>query len=264
MIILPEINPIALQLGSVQIHWYGVCYALSFILGYLYLIWQANWSCYKGHWDSNQIVDLLIFVAVGVILGARAGYVILYQPQWLLSEPWKLFYFWDYGRSFHAGVLSVMLCIWLFCWVYQRKFFMVTDFLVPAVPIGIFFGRIGNFINGELWGRVANGELPWAMVLPYIDALPRHPSQLYEALLEGLLLWAILALVRGYTNKVGVVSATFFIGYGIFRVLAEFFREPDLHQGFIFTDWLTMGQLLSLPMILIGLILLVWALIKKA
>lgn len=244
------IDPIALDLGVLQIRWYGVLYLAAFVIAYFVLMKRRQMV--SPGWTKEQISDLIFFSAIGVILGGRIGYVVLYQPDLMFSHPFSLFEFWSPGRSFHGGALGVLACFWIFAKKYHLKYFQVTDFFAPVVPIGIFLGRFGNFLNGELWGRVT--DVSWGIVFPHVGSLPRHPSSLYEMILEGALLYILVDIVRRRTNTLGIVSATFLIGYGIARFIAEYFREPDHGIGFV-VDSLTMGQLLSMPMILVGILL---------
>lgn len=252
MLTYPNINPVALQIGPLAIHWYGIMYVLGF--------GGVFWSCYvrrSTDWNRDQIIDLLFYGALGVVFGGTWGYLLFYEPQVLLTDPLKLFRFWEPGRSFHGGLLGVLLMVFIFCRVHRRSFLAVTDFISPAIPIGIMAGRMGNFINGELWGRVTN--MPWGIVFPHAGPLARHPSQLYEFALEGLGLFLILNLYIKRPRKMGSVSGLFLVCYGLFRFGVEFFREPDLNQGFIALGWITKGQILSLPMIIIGLFILLFA-----
>ncbi len=249
----PDINPIAFQISSLKVHWYGLSYLAGLLGAYLVSICRGRKQI--NPWNSEQVADLLFYVAMGIILGGRIGFVLFYQPATIISDPLTLLTFWVVGRSFHGGLLGVMLAVMLYCKLHKRSFLEVTDFIAPVVPIGLGFGRLGNFINGELWGRVT--DAPWGMVFPDVGPLPRHPSQLYEFGLEGVLLFIILMLYAVKPRKLGAVSGLFLICYGVFRCLVEFVREPDLSHGFIAFDWLTMGQLLSIPMILIGMFLMI-------
>ena len=252
MLTYPNINPVAFHLGTLDIHWYGISYLLGFIGAYLVSICRRKKQ--NKPWDNEQISDLLFYVAVGIIFGGRIGYVLFYQPIAIVENPLTLLTFWVMGRSFHGGLLGVLCAVFIYSKIHKRSFLEVTDFIAPVVPIGLGFGRLGNFINGELWGRVT--DLPWAMVFPYAGSQPRHPSQLYEFLLEGVLLFLVLVIYAKRPRRLGNVSALFLILYGVFRFMVEFVREPDLSYGFIAFDLLTMGQLLSLPMVLIGMFLI--------
>jgi len=258
MLTYPDINPVALQIGPLAIHWYGIMYVLGFA--------GVFWSCYSRRtqsqsgsapWDRDEIVDLLFYGAVGVIFGGTLGYLLFYEPQAFFNDPLKLFRFWEPGRSFHGGLLGVLLAVFIFGKVHRRHFWGITDFIAPAIPIGIMAGRLGNFINGELWGRVTN--MPWGVVFPHAGAMPRHPSQLYEFGLEGLCLFLILNAYAKKPRMTGAVSGLFLVCYGLFRFGIEFFREPDLNQGFVALGWMTKGQILSLPMVVIGLFLLFYS-----
>jgi phosphatidylglycerol:prolipoprotein diacylglycerol transferase len=258
MLIFPDINPVALQIGPLAIHWYGIMYVLGFV--------GVFWSCYarrtESHsgaapWDRDEIVDLLFYGAMGVIFGGTLGYLLFYQPQVFSDDPLRLFRFWEPGRSFHGGLLGVLLAVFIFGKVHRRHFWAITDFIAPAIPIGIMAGRLGNFINGELWGRVTS--MPWGIVFPHAGVMPRHPSQLYEFGLEGLSLFLILNVYAKKPRRTGAVSGLFLVCYGLFRFGIEFFREPDLDQGFVALGWMTKGQILSLPMVMIGLFLLFYS-----
>lgn len=207
--------------------------------------------------EPQEVADLLFFVALSVIVGGRVGYMVFYQFGALLEQPWSLFAIWDGGMSFHGGVIGVIVA----CLLYARQKSLhplaVFDFLVPLIPPGLFFGRIGNFINQELWGRVT--DVSWAVRFHTADMMPRHPSQLYEALLEGVVLFIMLFWFSAKPRPLGSVSALFLLGYGSFRFLVEFYREPDSHIGTVALDWMTMGQLLCVPMIVVGYVLMAWA-----
>jgi phosphatidylglycerol:prolipoprotein diacylglycerol transferase len=232
-------------------------YLFGFIAGWALGRYRATRP--GAPWQREQVDDLLFYIALGVIFGGRIGYVLFYKFDLFLDNPALLFKVWEGGMSFHGGLLGVLLAMVFFARKHRKSFFEVTDFIAPLVTPGLFFGRIGNFINGELWGRVS--DLPWAMVFhhPAAGELPRHPSQLYEAALEGLTLFLVLWIYSAKPRPPMAVSGLFLIGYGIFRFAIEFAREPDTHLGFIAFSWLTMGQLLSIPMIVIGTILFILA-----
>ena len=251
MLTYPDIDPIAFSIGALSVRWYGVSYLAGFLGAYLVSIPRGKKQ--QNPWQSEQVADLLFYAAMGIIFGGRIGFVLFYQPATITSDPLSLFTFWVVGRSFHGGLLGVLLAVMLYCKLHKRKFLEVTDFIAPVIPIGLGFGRLGNFINGELWGRVT--DLPWGMIVPYLGPEPRHPSQLYEFGLEGVLLFVILMAYAAKSRPRGAVSGLFLICYGVFRCLVEFVREPDLSHGFVAFDWLTMGQLLSIPMILVGVFL---------
>jgi len=251
MLVYPVIDPVAFSLGPLKIHWYGIMYLLGFSSAWLLARWRA--SRYHLPWTAVQISDLIFYAALGVILGGRLGYMLFYNASQLLYSPWTVVKLWDGGMSFHGGLLGVIIATALFARRHKKAFLEVTDFVAPLVPIGLALGRIGNFINGELWGRVS--DVPWAMVFPYAGNLPRHPSQLYELGLEGIVLFLVLWFYASKPRPVGRISALFLIGYASARIIAECFREPDFPMGFVAFDWLTMGQLLSIPMLLVGIFL---------
>jgi len=255
MLTYPEIDPVALQIGVFKIHWYGMMYLIGFGLGWWLGLQRTKKS--NSIITAQQMDDLLFFVAIGVILGGRLGYILFYDFSNYLAHPENIFKVWQGGMAFHGGLIGVLIAVWLFARKTQRRFFEITDFLAPLIPLGLFFGRIGNFINGELWGRPT--DISWGMVFPHVDNLPRHPSQLYEAALEGIVLFIVLWLFSRKPRPTMAVSGLFLIGYGAFRFIVEFFRTPDSHLGFIALDWLTMGQLLSIPMIIFGVIFMVVA-----
>ena len=249
MIQHPNFDPVAISIGPVSIHWYGLMYLIGFFAGVSLGIYRARST--NSDWDKDQVWDLLFYVAMGVIFGGRLGYILFYKLNYYLSHPVEILYLWQGGMSFHGGLLGVLVAMLVFARKTDKTFWTVTDFLAPLVPIGLGTGRIGNFINQELWGGVTN--VPWAVVFPAADAMPRHPSQLYEALLEGLILFIILWVYSAKPRPPGRVSGLFLLGYAVSRFIVELFREPDSHLGYIAFDWLTMGQVLSIPMILLGL-----------
>ncbi len=255
MLIHPDFDPVAIHLGPLAVRWYGLMYLLGFLAG----SWAARWRIRTQpwlKWTVEEADNFLTYVVLGVILGGRLGYVLFYKPDYYLAHPFDIIAVWQGGMSFHGGFLGVILGGWLFARRHGRRWLDVTDFVAPLVTFGLGFGRIGNFINGELPGRVTS--VPWGMVFPHVDALPRHPSQLYEALLEGLVLGAILLGFSRRPRPTGQISALFLIGYGSFRFLVEFTREPDDFLGLL-TFGMSMGQWLSLPMILLGLYLWRWS-----
>ena len=255
MLVFPEIDPIAFRLGSFPVRWYG----LTYLAGFLAFWWLGRWRAKQANsgWQGSEVEDLLFYGALGVILGGRLGYIVFYDLSYTLNNPWNVFKIWQGGMSFHGGLLGVVVAMWVFARFSQRSFFQVTDFVAPMIPPGLGFGRIGNFINGELWGKPS--ELLWAMVFPGGGELPRHPSQLYQALLEGLLLFVILWLFIRRPRPVMATSGLFLLGYGVFRFAVEFVRVPDGHIDYLAFDWVTMGQVLSLPMMVLGSAMLIWA-----
>ena len=262
MLVHPQFNPIAFSIGPVAVHWYGLMYLLGFALFWLLGRYRARHDPWRGL-NAEQIEDLLFVGVLGVILGGRLGYCFLYQPEYYLNHLSAVIRVWDGGMSAHGGVIGVIVAMLYFGKTRGISFFTIADFVTPIVPLGLFFGRIGNFINGELWGRVCSPDYPLAMIFPRAgDGLPRHPSQLYEAGLEGLLLFALLWWYSQKPRKPGQVAGLFCLGYGIMRFTVEFFREPDAFLGLL--AWgLSQGQWLSLPMIAVGVAALCWPYASK-
>ena len=259
MLVHPQFDPVALSLGPLQVHWYGLTYLVAFGL-FLFLAGRrVRQPAFAGTgWTHRDVEDLLFFGVVGVVLGGRVGYALFYKPGYYLENPLEMLMVWKGGMSFHGGLLGVVLAMALFARLRRRPFLQVTDLIAPCVPTGLASGRIGNFINGELWGRAADPSLPWAMVFPQSgSALPRHPSQLYQFLLEGLLLFALLWWYGQRERARGQVAAAFLIGYGVLRFVAEFFRQPDSFLG-ILALGMSMGQWLCVPMVAGGVALWVW------
>ncbi len=254
MLIHPQFDPIAISLGPLAVRWYGLMYLAGFV-AFLYLGKRRALAQPWHGMKATDLDDLLFYGVLGVILGGRLGQVIFYEPGYYLQHPLEILAVWKGGMSFHGGFLGVLVAMALWGRKSGKSFFQVTDFIAPLVPLGLMAGRIGNFINGELWGRVADRSLPWAMVFPNVDAMPRHPSPLYQAAGEGLLLFVVLWIFSARQRGVGQVSGMFLIGYGVLRFLAEFFREPD-HGIFGVSYVVSMGQWLSVPMILFGIYLL--------
>ena len=252
----PQFDPVALSLGPIQVHWYGLSYLLAFVL----FMWTARLRLRQGAmagqgWTTRDVEDLMFFGILGVILGGRLGYALFYKPELYLAQPLEILKVWQGGMSFHGGLLGVLAAMALFARLRQRSFLQVTDLIAPCVPLGLASGRLGNFINGELWGRVADASLPWAMVFPQSGVmLPRHPSQLYQLLLEGVLLFVCLWLYARHRRGVGQVSGLFLVGYGVLRFVAEFFRQPDAFLGLLALN-MSMGQWLCVPMVAAGLVL---------
>ena len=257
MIAYPNINPIAIDLGFVSIYWYGISYVAGILLAWILLRFRA--CKLQLSIDNEKISDLVFFAMLGIIVGGRLGSVIFYDFTYYLGHPLEIFYIHKGGMSFHGGLIGVIFAIWFFSYKNNIYFFKITDFITPVVPIGLGFGRIGNFINGELWGSPSN--LPWAMIFPNPAAggIARHPSQLYEAFFEGLVLFIILWWFSRVPRPVKATSGLFLFFYGIFRFLIEFVRMPDQHIGYVAFNWLTMGQLLTIPMIIFGIIFLIKA-----
>jgi phosphatidylglycerol---prolipoprotein diacylglyceryl transferase len=259
MLIHPQIDPIALKLGPLAIHWYGLTYLAAFALfWYLGSLRTSHQPFARLKWTKRDVEDILFLGVMGVVLGGRLGYCLFYKPAYYASHPLEIFYVWQGGMSFHGGLLGVIAAMLWFGKTRQRGFWEVADFVAPCVPTGLMMGRIGNFINGELWGRLASPDLPWGMVFRGAGDAPRHPSQLYQIALEGALLFVLLWLYARKERKSGQVAAAFLMGYGIFRFIAEFFREPDAHLG-ILSLGMTMGQWLCVPMMLGGAGLWLWA-----
>ena len=255
MLVHPQFDPIAFQLGPVAVRWYGLMYLVAFVLFVVLGKVRARRNLLTG-WHPRDVDDMLFYGVFGVILGGRLGYVLFYKPLYYLAHPLEILQVWSGGMSFHGGFLGVLVALWLFARNRDKRFLDVTDFVAPLVPLGLAAGRLGNFINGELVGRVT--DVPWAMVFPQVDGLPRHPSQLYQFGLEGVLLFVLLWWYAGRTRPMGAVSAMFLIGYGAFRFIAEYAREPDNFLGFL-AGGFTMGQWLSLPMMAAGVVMLVWS-----
>lgn len=253
MLVHPQFNPVAVALGPLQIHWYGLMYLAAFLMFMLLARRRAALPWYaQAGWQPRDVEDLLFYGVLGVVLGGRIGYVLFYKPGEYLANPLAIFEVWKGGMAFHGGMLGVIVAMWVFARVRGRRFFEVTDLIAPCVPPGLAAGRLGNFINGELWGRVALATLPWAMVFPQAgDGLPRHPSQLYQLLLEGPVLMALMVWYSRQPRACGQVSAMFLLGYGLQRFVAEFFREPDAFLGTLGLG-LSMGQWLCVPMIASG------------
>jgi len=267
------IDPVAFSLGPLSVHWYGITYLLAFLTFWAVGNWLTRTRPWWG-WKPQDVGDMLFYGMLGVVVGGRLGYVLFYSLDSFLANPLFLFKITQGGMSFHGGLLGVMVSMWWFGRKTGRGFWAVSDFVAPLVPIGLGLGRIGNFIGGDLWGRIS--DVPWAMVFANaiqpggwqsaelraawengaLDHLARHPSQLYQAMGEGLGLFILLAVYSRMPRPVAAVSGLFLIGYGGFRFVAEFFREPDAHIGFIGGQWLTMGMILTLPMAVAGAVIM--------
>lgn len=264
MLIYPKIDPIALQLGPLAIHWYGITYLVAFGL-FMFLgtrrLHHPPFAALTGAqaWTRRDVEDFLFLGILGVVLGGRLGYCLFYKPGYYLAHPLEVFYIWQGGMSFHGGLLGVAGAMLWFAHSRRRPLLQVADFVAPCVPTGLASGRVGNFINGELWGRFASPDLPWGMIFPHSGSLqPRHPSQVYQFLLEGLLLFVLLWLYARRERRPGQVAAFFLVGYGFLRFVAEYFREPDAFLGLLSLG-MSMGQWLCLPMMAAGVGLWLWA-----
>ena len=255
MLVHPQFDPVAVHLGPLAIRWYGLMYLVGFAL-----VWMVGRYAIKTRphaaWTTQDLDDALFYGILGTVLGGRLGYVLFYKFGEYVFEPWRIFFVWEGGMSFHGGLLGVIIALWWYARSRRQSWLAITDFIAPLVPLGLGAGRLGNFINAELWGRA--GSVPWAMVFPTVDRVPRHPSQLYEFALEGVVLFVVLWWYAAKPRPRGAVSAWFLIGYGVFRFAVEFTREPDSFLGLLALD-LSMGQWLSLPMIAAGMALLIWA-----
>jgi len=284
MFVHPQFDPVAIQLGPLAVRWYGLMYLLAFMQIVILGKFRARQNLLTG-WHPRDVDDMLFFGVIGTILGGRLGYVLFYKPFYYFAHPAEVLAIWQGGMSFHGGFLGVLIGLWLYARNRNKRWLEVTDFVAPLVPLGLAAGRIGNFINGELWGRVSNASLPWAVYFPQAAAedkawittfpqeaatrglvaiyervgmLPRHPSQLYESLLEGFVLFALLWIYARRRRPLGAVSGLFLIGYGSFRFLIEYAREPDSFLG-VLAMGMSMGQWLSLPMVVIGVLMMLHA-----
>lgn len=261
MLTYPQLNPVAISLGPINVHWYGIMY----VFGFLFFVYCGKWRLKKygsNFWTAKLIDDFVFYGALGVVIGGRLGYCLFYQPSNYFANPLDILKVYKGGMSFHGGMLGVIVVAYLFASRHKQNFFVISDFLAVLVPMGLFFGRIGNFINGELWGRVTTSSLiPWAMIYPQSGSLlPRHPSEIYEALGEGILLMIILWFYARKPRKTGQVSGMFLLCYGLIRFCLEYFRAPDIFLSqFAKNTGLSMGQWLCVPMIIAGLIIFIWA-----
>ena len=250
MLIYPNFDPVAFSIGQLSVHWYGLMYLLGYVafmgLGTLRLRQRRPWDI-----TNKTFSDFSIYFIFGVFFGGRIGYFIFYQPEILWHHPLVLFKIWEGGMSFHGGAVGVLIAIWIFSSRHYVPFLKISDFIVPLIPLGLGLGRIGNFINGELWGRATN--VPWGMVFLQVDVQPRHPSQIYQGFLEGIVLLVILWIYSSKQRRRGQVTGLFCVGYSIFRLLSELAREPDAHIGFDLYGAVTRGQILSIFFLLLGL-----------
>ena len=260
MLVHPQFDPVAIHLGPLSVHWYGLMYLLGFGL-FLWLGKHRITRLNRPGWNEKLLDDLLFFGVLGVILGGRLGEVLFYHPGYYFSHPLEIFAVWRGGMSFHGGFLGVLIAMALFAHKRKIKWLLLMDFIAPLVPLGLGAGRIGNFINAELWGRPTDAS--WGMVFPNVDNLPRHPSQLYEFALEGIALFTLIWIYSSKPRPVGATSGLFLIGYGSFRFLAEFTRNPDDGIFGLMSFGVSMGQWLSLPMVIIGIVMMVWSLHRK-
>ena len=253
MLMHPQFDPVALSLGPVHIHWYGLTYLASFVLCFVLARHRAARAPFApAGWTARDVEDLLFWVVIGVVVGGRLGYVLFYKPGYYAANPLEALALWKGGMSFHGGLLGVIAAFFAFAWRRGRPALEVGDLVAPVVPVGLALGRLGNFINGELWGRAADASLPWAMVFPQSGSdLPRHPSQLYQFALEGVLLFVLLWWYARKPRPLGRVSGAFLVGYGVLRFTAEYFREPDSFLGLLALN-MSMGQWLCVPMVVVG------------
>lgn len=257
MLVHPQFDPIAFSVGPISVHWYGLMYLIGFALFWFLGSYRARKDVWR-EMTPEAVEDLLFFGVLGVIVGGRLGYCLFYQPDFYFDYPAQIIRIWDGGMSAHGGMLGVIFAMLYFCKTRNLNFWTVADFVVPLVPLGLLFGRIGNFINGELWGRVCSPDYALAMIFPQVDLLPRHPSQLYEATLEGLLLFVILWFYSAKPRSRGKTAALFCLGYGVCRFFVEYFREPDAFLG-LQALGLSQGQWLSVPLIIVGALLWIFS-----
>ena len=264
MLMYPHLDPIAIRIGPLAVHWYGISYLVAFALFFFLATRRLRHEPFASisspaPWTRGDVEDILFWGIVGAIVGGRLGYCLFYKPGHYLTHPLEAFAIWQGGMSFHGGMLGVLAATLLWSHRRGRPWLQVTDLVAPCVPLGLASGRVGNFINGELWGRFCSPDLPWGMVFPQSGSMqPRHPSQIYQFLLEGVLLFVLLWLYARHPRKTGQVSGAFLVGYGVLRFTAEYFREPDAFLGLLALN-MSMGQWLCVPMILAGAALWLWA-----
>lgn len=264
VLIFPQFDPVLLHLGPISIRWYALAYIVGLVAGWRLMRRLVSWSPVVG--SPLDVDDFLTWATLGVVLGGRLGYILFYQPSLYLSHPAAILEVWHGGMSFHGGALGVIIALILFAWKRRLPLLLFADRLCTVVPIGLGLGRIANFINGELWGRAAPPSLPWAMIFPEVDNIPRHPSELYQALLEGLLLFGVMFAAASRPSlraRPGLLSGLFLAGYAVARMIGELFRQPDAFIGFL-AFGVTMGQILSVPMLIVGLGLIARARMRTA
>ncbi|QLF70950.1 prolipoprotein diacylglyceryl transferase [Peteryoungia desertarenae] len=264
VVTFPAIDPVAFSLGPLAVHWYGLAYVAGILLGWMIarnLVRKPElWPGGQAPMTIQHLDDFILWVSIGIVAGGRIGYILFYDFAAILDNPLRIFEIWNGGMSFHGGFIGATLAMVYFCRKHEIRLWSMFDLVACVAPLGIFFGRIANFINGELWGRPT--DVPWAMAFPTGGPFPRHPSQLYEAVLEGLVLFLLLQLIVrafGGLKRPGLVTGTFVAGYALSRIFVEFFREPDVQIGYLLGGWLTMGMVLSLPMLAVGVWILTWA-----
>lgn len=248
-----SLSPVAFSIGNIEMHWYGIMYLIGFGVGWALARWRASKP--GSGWTGRDVDDLLTQVMLGCIIGGRLGYVCFYDPGAYIRDPLEIIKIWHGGMSFHGGLIGALAAFWLFARAHHKSFLEVSDFVAPLVPQAIMWGRLGNFINGELWGKTT--ALPWGIIFPSGGPAPRHPTQLYEALFEGLALFIAIWIYSGKPRRPGAVSGFFAIGYALARMFVEFLRMPDAHIGYLALNWVTMGQVLCLPVLAVG-IWLMW------
>jgi phosphatidylglycerol---prolipoprotein diacylglyceryl transferase len=257
MIVLPHINPEIIRIGPIAVRWYGLMYVAGFAIALI--LGNKRAAKKDSRLKPDNFSNLLFYVILGLMIGGRLGYVLFYDAGNYLSHPLEILAVWNGGMSFHGGLIGVICAVALFSYRYKFNLLDVADFLAPLAPPGLFAGRIGNFINGELYGR--QSDMPWAMVFnsPEAGGIARHPSQLYEACLEGIVLFTILWIFSSKKRPRSATTGMFLLFYGLFRFFVEFFREPDIQLGFVALNWVTMGQILSSPMIILGAAILIFS-----